>query len=152
MDGKQWSVVADLTNEKRDRPNAYLELRQPTTARYIKYEHVYVAAPNLAISDLRVFGNAGGTPPETPPKFQARRDGNDPRNAFITWEDVPGAVGYNILWGIRDDKLYQTYQVWADQRPALDLRALTLNQAYSFAIEAFNESGVSKSGKVVRLQ
>jgi hypothetical protein len=80
-----------------------------------------------------------------------RRDGNDPRNAFITWEDVPGAVGYNILWGVRDDKLYQTYQVWADQRPALELRALTLNQGYSFSIEAFNESGVSKPGPVLRI-
>ena len=26
LDGKQWDVLADLTNEKRDRPNAYLEL------------------------------------------------------------------------------------------------------------------------------
>ena len=64
--------------------------------------------------------------------MQVRRDGNEPRNAFITWEDVPGTVGYNILWGVRDDKLYQTYQVWADQRPALELRALNLGQGYSF--------------------
>jgi hypothetical protein len=60
-------------------------------------------------------------------------------------------VGYNILWGIRDDKLYQTYQVWADQRPALELRALTLGQSYSFAIEAFNGTGVSKPGAVFRI-
>jgi len=64
---------------------------------------------------------------------------------------VPGAVGYNILWGVRDEKLYQTYQVFADQRPALELRALTLTKSYSFAIEAFNESGVSKPGPVLRI-
>ena len=100
----------------------------------------------------RVCSGAGGALPETPTKLQVRRDGNDPRNAFIAWKgDDPGVVGYNILWGIRDDKLYQTYQVWADQRPALELRALTLAQGYSFAIEAFNESGVSKPSAVVRV-
>lgn len=149
---KDWSVIADLTKEKRDRPNAYLELPTAAKARYIRYEHVYVAAPNLAISDIRVFGHGLGNVPATPSDFRVRRDGNDPRNAFVTWSDVPGAVGYNILWGIRDDKLYQTYQVFADQRPALELRALTMDQRYSFAIEAFNENGVSKSSPVVRIQ
>ncbi len=152
-DGASWTTIADLTNEKRDRPNAYLELKQPITARYIKYEHAYVASPNLAISDLRVFGHGHGEPPRTPANLQVRRDGNDPRNAFISWEDVPGAVGYNILWGLtaeKGDKLYQCYQVFADQRPTLELRALNSDQPYSFAIEAFNESGVSKASKVAR--
>jgi xylan 1,4-beta-xylosidase len=150
-DGTNWSVIADLTNEERDRPNAYLELRQPVRARFVQYEHTYVASPNLSISDLRVFGHGGGELPRTPAELQVHRDDHDPRNAFITWEDVPGAVGYNILWGIRDDKLYQTYQVFADQRPALELRALTVGQEYSFAVEAFNENGVSPPGKVVRI-
>ena len=30
----------------------------------------------------------------------------DPRNAFIKWEAIPTAAGYNILWGISKDKLY----------------------------------------------
>ena len=120
--------------------------------RFIRYEHVYVASPNLAISDIRVFGHGAGEPPQTPANFQVRRDGNDTRNAFITWEDVPGAVGYNILWGIRADKLYQTYQVFADQRTALELRALTVGQDYSFAIEAFNENGVSQPSRTVSIR
>ena len=47
--------------------------------------------------------------------------------------------------------LYQIYQVFADQRPALELRALTLDQSYSFAIEAFNEDGVSPASATVRI-
>lgn len=151
-DGVAWELIADLTQEKRDRPNAYLELRQPAKARYVKYEHGYVGGPHLAISDLRVFGKAAGELPPTPRDFVVRRDGNDPRNAFITWAEVPGAVGYNILWGLRDHKLYQTYQVFAGQRPALELRALTLGQAYSFSIEAFNETGVSSRSSVVKIE
>jgi hypothetical protein len=146
-DGKAWEKIVDLTNEKRDRPNAYLELENPVLARYIKYEHVYVASPNLAISDIRVFGNGTGKTPKTPDNFSVKRD-SDPRNAFVTWKEVPGAFGYNILWGIDKEKLYQTYQVFADQPTSLEIRALSKGVSYFFAIEAFNENGVSKSSKV----
>lgn len=147
-DGKQWKKEIDLGNEKRDRPNAYLELSQPVKARYIKYEHIYVASPNLAISDIRIFGKGSGKAPKTPVKFTAVRD-SDPRNAFIKWQKVPGATGYNILWGIAKDKLYQTYQVFADQPESLEVRALTKGVSYYFAIEAFNESGVSVVSEAV---
>nr|MBA3554803.1 family 43 glycosylhydrolase [Gemmatimonadales bacterium] len=105
LDGKRWEVIADLTAERRDRPNAYIELPKPVRTRYIRYEHVYVGARNLAIGDLRVFGTARGEPPPTPPGLAARRD-QDPRNAFISWKPVRGAVGYNVLWGIAPGKLY----------------------------------------------
>jgi len=151
LDGQRWTPVADLTGEKRDRPNAYIELPQPVPARYVKYEHVYVAAPNLAISDIRVFGNGSGRPPATPARLTVRRDA-DARNAFITWRRVPAVVGYNILWGIAPTKLYQTYQVFADQGEALELRALTVGQDYYFAIEAFDEVGVSKASAPVHIR
>jgi xylan 1,4-beta-xylosidase len=148
IDRNKWILIVDLTREKRDRPNAYIELPQPVRARYVKYEHVYVASPNLAISDIRVFGNGIGKSPGTPVKLTVRRD-YDPRNAFISWQSVEGAVGYNILWGIGRNKLYQTYQVFADKGNSLELRALTVGQDYYFAIEAFNENGVSGISETV---
>lgn len=151
LDGQRWTPIADLTGEKRDRPNAYIELPQPVRTRYVKYEHVYVAGPNLAISDIRVFGNGSGRPPATPAGLTVRRDA-DPRNAFITWRRVPGVVGYNILWGIGPKKLYQTYQVFADRGETLELRALTVGQDYYFAIEAFDEIGVSKASATVHMR
>jgi hypothetical protein len=57
-----------------------------------------------------------------------------------------------VLWGIAPDKLYQTYQVWADEGTSLDLRALNLHQSYSFAIEAFNERGVSAKSEIVTVK
>jgi hypothetical protein len=147
-DRTRWQSIADLTTEKRDRPNAYIELVAPVTARYIRYDHVYVAAPNLAISDLRVFGNAPGVAPGTPRNLTVRRDA-DPRNAHIQWKKVPGVVGYNLLWGIRKDKLYQTYQVFADAGETLELRALTAGQDYYVAIESFDETGVSRPSEPV---
>ncbi|WP_369411804.1 discoidin domain-containing protein [Chryseolinea lacunae] len=148
-DGKQWDLVADLSREKkRDRPNAYVPLTMPVRARYIKYEHGYVASPNLAVSDLRIFGNGFGKPPKTPAQFTAVRDA-DPRNAFVRWQKVPGAVGYNILWGIGREKLYQTYQIFGDEPSVKEIRALSKGVSYYFAIEAFNENGVSQKSETV---
>ena len=141
-DGKQWHVIADLSRETRDRPNAYIELPQPVKARFVRYQHLHVTGPHLAISDLRIFGNGSGPAPPTPREVRVRRD-TDQRNAFVTWEPVRGAVGYNVLWGIAPDRLYQTYQVFADQPMPLEIRALTVGQGYYFALEAFNENGVS---------
>lgn len=116
--------------------------------RYIRYEHVYTGGPWLAISDFRVFGNRAGRPPGAPDGLRAMRD-PDPRNVFISWVPVPGAVGYNIRWGIRPDKLYQNYQVFADQPNPLEIRALTVGQEYFFAIESFDEVAVSRLSRVV---
>ena len=40
--------------------------RHRRRARFVRYEHIHVGAANLAISDIRVFGNGAGSPPATP--------------------------------------------------------------------------------------
>jgi len=151
-DGQAWTPAADLSRETRDRPNAYVELPSPVRARYVRYEHGQVGAAHLAVSDLRVFGHRdeGARAPAAPRDVRARRDA-DPRNALVSWAPVPGAVGYNVRWGIRPDRLYQTYQRWADQGTALELRALTAGQRYWVAVESFDEQGVSALSPAVRL-
>jgi hypothetical protein len=151
-DGQKWRTVADLTREpKRDRPNAYIELPTAAQARYVFYDHGHVGAANLAISDIRVFGNGAGPRPATPEGLTARRD-RDERNAVITWLPVPGVVGYNVRWGISPSKLYQTYQRFADQGTVLELRALTVGQAYWVAIESFDENGVSTLSSAMQIR
>jgi hypothetical protein len=142
-DGKSWKVLADLSGELRDRPNAYLELPFPVKTRFIRYEHIHVASANLAISDIRVFGRGDGPPPGVPGNLHVRRH-TDSRNATVDWDSVGGAVGYNVLWGIARDKLYQTYQVFADRPDTLEVRALGVGQGYYFAVEAFSGNGVSR--------
>ena len=151
LDGRVWKTAADLSRERRDRPNAYIELPAPVRARFVRYEHIHVGAANLAISDIRVFGNGSGPVPATPAGLTARRD-SDERNAVITWQAVPGVVGYNLRWGISPSKLYQTYQRFADQGTTLELRALTVGQAYWVAVESFDENGVSTLGAAVPIE
>jgi xylan 1,4-beta-xylosidase len=152
-DGRVWHTAADLSRSTRDRPNAYVELPTPVRARWVRYEHVHVGAANLAISDLRVFGNRddGALTSATPADVGARR-GTDARNAVVSWAPVAGAVGYNVRWGIAPDRLYETYQRWADQGPSVELRALTVGQRYWVAVESFDEQGVSVLSPPVGVQ
>jgi xylan 1,4-beta-xylosidase len=150
-DDKEWNLIVDLSIVKQDRPNRYFELEKPVNSRYIKYENVYMPTPNLAVSDIRIFGNGRGSIPDVPKNLKVVRD-KDERNTFISWDKVEGAVGYNILWGIKKDRLYQTYQVWADEKEELELRALNVGQDYYFTIEAFNENGISKVSEVVYIK
>ena len=151
LDGRKWTTVADLSRERRDRPNAYVELSRPVRARFVRYDHVHVGAAHLAISDLRVFGRGRGKAPATPTGVRAQRD-RDQRDAAITWDSVPGVVGYNVRWGISPAKLRQTYQRFADQGTTLELRALTVGQEYWVAIESFDENGVSTLSAPVQIK
>lgn len=156
MDGKRWLKLAQTDGPRRDRPNAYLELKAPAKVRYVRYVHGHVGGAHLAINDLRVFGNAEGAVPAMPGGVTAVR-GKDQRNARVTWRKVPGAMGYNVMWGIRPDRLTLTYQVFADElggdaSAKLDLRALNVGVGYYAAVEAFNETGVSKRSKAVQVR
>jgi hypothetical protein len=151
-DQKNWKLAYDLSKEtKKDRACAYVEFDQTTKARYVKYEHIYTKGPNLAISDFRVFGKGQDNAPQTPKNLTAIRD-KDQRNVIIKWDKSTNVVGYNILWGIKKDKLYQTYQVWGDSPNQQEIRALNTGVGYFFAIEAFNENGVSLLSDVIEIK
>ena len=141
VDGARWRVLVDYRNSFRDAPHNYIELDQPIEARYIRYRHHYVPGKNLAMGDIRVFGLGRGKKPATVKGFTVVREA-DERNARISWKSVKGAQGYNVLWGVALDKLYSSWMVYGDN--SLDLRALTVGQKYYFAIEAFNENGISQ--------
>jgi xylan 1,4-beta-xylosidase len=154
LDGKLWRPLAKTGAERRDRPNAYFQLPAPVRARYVRYVHGHVGAKHLAISDLRVFGDAGGAAPRAPANIAAKR--TEPRNMTVSWQRVPGAVGYNVRWGIAPDRLDLCYQVFAlpsdEGGTRLDVRALSAGVSYFVAVEAFNENGVSPLGKSVAVR
>jgi hypothetical protein len=155
-DGINWQEIAQTEPPRRDRPNAYFELDKPARARFVRYVHHHVGAANLAISDIRVFGNADGPAPPRPADVSASRHA-DERDATIRWARVPGAIGYNIRFGIRPDRLTLTHQLWADELgngPTLskELHSLNAGVPYYVAIEAFNDSGVSKLSRVVPIR
>src|SRR5206468_9982088 len=98
-------------------------------------------------------GNADG-PPLRKPQYVAAFRAPDERNAYITWMRLPGAIGYNIRFGIRPDRLTLTHQLWADELGngmtlSKQLRSLNAGVKYWIAIDAFDDSGVSNLSRVV---
>jgi hypothetical protein len=156
LDGKVWRPLARTEPPRRDRPNAYFELPRPARLRFVRYVHGHVGGAHLAISDIRIFGSAGGPVPAMPAGVSATRH-SDERDATISWARTAGAVGYNIRFGIRPDRLTLTHQLWADElgNAAMlekELRSLNVGVPYFAAVEAFNESGVSPLSSVVRVR
>ena len=156
LDGQTWQPLARPDGPRRDRPNAYIELPQPVRTRFVRFVHGHIGGANLAISDLRVFGNADGRAPSQPSAVVGRRH-QDQRDATIRWAKVPGAVGYNIRFGIRPDRLTLTHQLWADELGSgatlqKELRSLNVGVPYYVAVEAFNETGVSKLSRTVPIR
>lgn len=149
LDGTNWFTLADRSKGYKDAPNDYVQLDTPQRARYIRYRNVKVPTPYLAISDLRVFGLGEGKKPQTVKNFRVIRQA-DRRDAMLAWDEQPNCQGYNIRWGIAPDKLYSSWMVYGDN--ALFLKSLTVGQTYYFAIEAFNENGLSPLSKPVKVE
>jgi len=148
-DGKGWRTLVDRRNSFRDVPNDYVELGSPQTVRYVRYRNIHAPTPNLAISDLRVFGVGQGKAPAAVKNLTVRRH-PDRRDATITWDAQNNAQGYNVLWGIAPDKLYSSWLVY--DKNQLYMRSLTVDQTYYFAVEAFNENGISARTGVVKAE
>ncbi len=142
-DGRQWTLVVDKSDNDRDVPHDYVELRQPLRARYLRVENLHMpSGGNFCLSGLRVFGLADGPRPAPVKRFTIKRDKADPRNAMLSWTPVDGAYGYNIYYGTAPDKLYNCITV--NGSTCYDLRGLDLGTDYHFAIQALSETGTSR--------
>lgn len=144
-DGIIWKTVVDRSKSYKDAPNAYIVLNKPVLGKFIRYNNVEVPGPNLALSEIRVFGIGLGKKPEKVKDFTVKR-ATDKRDASFSWKPVKGAQGYNIRWGIAPDKLYQSWLVYDVNEHFM--RCLDHNTTYYFTIEAFNENGISELGKI----
>ena len=141
--------MVDRKNNFKDVPNDYVELGTPQTVRYIRYKNIHVPTPNLAISDLRIFGIGQGKAPAAVKNFSLiaiPTGGMHPSHGI----NNPICQGYNVLWGIAPDKLYNSWMVY--DKNSLELKSLAIDQTYYFSIEAFNENGVSERTKVVKAE
>lgn len=147
-DGINWETVVDRSDSFKDSPNAYIVLNQPVYGKFIRYRNVEVPGPNLAMSEIRVFGLGNGKKPSKVKGFLVKRE-TDRRDISFSWDAVKNAQGYNIRWGIAPDKLYQSWLVYDDNQHFM--RCLDRNTRYYFTIEAFNENGISEKTEIIKV-
>ena len=149
VDGKKWNMLMDKSNNKTDVPHDYIELQKPVMARYIKLQNVHVPTGKFAISGLRVFGKGPGAKPGMVKQLVVLRTEKDKRSAWIKWSPDENAWAWNIYYGTAPDKLYNCIMVhdvneyW--------FKAMDIEKAYYFSIEAINENGISEKTKLIKV-
>lgn len=145
--GREWFDLVDKSESFADSPNDYVEIKDPRRARYIRFENIKAPAKHLSISDLRVFGIGKGNKPDAVKQLSVFRSPNQ-TDSKLSWTRVSGAQGYNIIWGIAPDKLYNSYLVY--DKTEQEIKSLNAGQAYYFSIQAFSENGVSARSPIVK--
>lgn len=148
-DNKTWKTLADKTQSKTDVPHDYIELKTPIKARYIKLTNYKVPSGTFALAGLRVFGNGGGKVSKAVVDLKVNRNDSDRSIVNLTWEKIPGIIGYNIRYGVNKDKLYHNYQVY--DKDSLTIRSLNSLLKYYFTIDAFDENGIIRGNKIIEL-
>lgn len=144
VDGKVWFVLADKTNADSDLPHDFLLFEEGIVAQFLRITATELPYGEcFALSGLRVFGKGNGNKPDSV-KPTAVRTGD--MDASISWEKSNDAIGYNIRYGIAENKLYSSWMVYDDNK--LELPMLCKGQRYCIAVDAFNENGITEGEKI----
>ncbi len=143
QDKTTWTAVIDKRESTEDLPHDYAELDEAVEARFLRLTILHVPSGKPAVCGFRVFGVGPGDVPGPVETLTVTRSTDDPCNAKLEWSAVPGATGYNVRWGIGPEKLYNSCIIY--DATSLDLRCLNAEVDYSFAVEAFNRSGVNSA-------
>lgn len=146
IDGNSWFMLYDASMSEEDRSHPYIVLNEKYEVRYLRGAAIELPYNEVfALSGLRVFGKGNGTTPQEVAGVKAERDSNG-MDCRIQFDKADGAFGYNIRFGIAENKLYSSYLVY--DRSDVLLTTLNADQGYYFTIDSFNENGVSE-GKTV---
>jgi len=149
-DGTNWTTCVDKSQNLVDSPHDYVQLSAPVTARYVRLTNVHCpAGAKLSISGFRIFGNGMGTPPNPVEGVKASRSSADPRLATVSWSPVKDADFYIVRYGIAADKLFSNYQIY--QGTEMTLNTLNRGVPYAVAVDAVNDSGVTKGTQTIAI-
>ncbi|VYU05274.1 Glycosyl hydrolases family 43 [Paraprevotella clara] len=146
-DGVEWDILADKSHNRKDAPHEYIQLREPEQARYVRLTNVGCPTRNFSVSDFRVFGLMDKPLPQATEVMSAERNKDNRRRVRLEWAEVPDAIGYNVRFGVQPDKLFHHYIVYGD--PGVTLNVLNADLPYYFAIDSFNEAGITE-GKAIK--
>ena len=139
-------LLADKSKNENDNSHIYLQLPEKVACRYLKIRNIVVPDGNFAISGFWVFGIGNGNTPSEVNKIDVKRNPKDKRSVKLIWNKSKEATGYNISYGIDEDKMYNNYLIYKDT--TVTINSLNVNYNYYFSIESFNENGITENGIV----
>lgn len=164
-DGTSWRMLIDKSQNLKDIPHDYIELEQAVIARIARLTILHMpAGGRAAVRGLRLFGSGMAAPPEPVSDLWIERLEDD-RYAKVAWSPAAGAEGYVVRYGVAPDKLYLAVDVrgatelpveipiWKPYRSRFPWKkntflGLTGGVDYYFAIDSFNDSGITRGTKI----
>ena len=146
-DSIHWNILVDKSQNKKDVPHDYIELKTPFRTRYLKLENIHMADGKFAIAGFRIFGKRDGQKLKSADEFKISRH-QDTRDATFTWKKVEGAYAYNIYYGTDSKKLYNCIMV--HEATTRYFRGLNKDVPYYACVEAIGETGVSEKSEVIQ--
>ena len=143
-DGENFLTLKEQLADDVFESHPTFEIEEGISARYIRltvFETPYGA--QVTLSALRVFGKGIG---ELPKILSATAVRTSPLDMTVNIA-AENAVGYNVLWGHAENKLYHSYLTY---KTSQDIGALVKGQDVFVRVDAFNEVGIIK-GKTFKL-
>lgn len=122
-------------------------------ARMSAFSMISMSASGLAffykpLSDRfgrRVFGEGNAPAPAAATEVRGQR--TDAMTAKVSWQEIPGAMGCNVRFGIAPDKLYLSHMVYGKQEVLLT--GLNAGQCYWIRVDSFGEGGITEESTIV---
>ncbi len=147
-----WKMLVDKSANTQDIPHDYVILDSLVRTQFVKITNAgpMPGGGKFAVRDLRIFGYSDCNQPAVVSSFSIARSNSDKRMATLTWDKVSDAQGYIIRLGIAADKLYNNYQITNKDSTTCIIRSLNTNVTYYFAIDSYNECGVTRGTLVKR--
>ena len=147
LDGENWKILVDKTDNRSLRPHELLVLDQPAEARFIRLTNCGELAGQFSSFDLRVFGSGQGDAPQGTAITAIDRPTSNPRRMTISWAADPTAYGYLLRWGTDPDELLTSMEVYG--QTSVELGCFDGQADYWFTIDSLNENGITRGSKTV---
>ena len=144
LDGESFFVLEDKSDVSTDLSHDFLVWEDGIQVRFIRLSKMKVPyEQNPCISGMRVFGNCEGLKPSQAEYKIERTSDLDMEVQIIPKEknNVESNVGYNILWGNDEDKLYHSFLTYEEKQR---IGALVEGQSYYVRVDTFNECGITE--------
>ncbi|MBQ7059962.1 MAG: family 43 glycosylhydrolase [Firmicutes bacterium] len=150
VDGETFEIIEDKSCATTDLSHDLIVREEGLKIRYLRLYNMRVPyGQNPAVSGLRVFGLQEEDPVEKPKRaeYVLRRLDEIDMAVVIKLPEEENVTGYNILFGISEDKLYLSHMVMAGKLRAQSgvqkIGALIAGQEYFVRVDTFNEAGIT---------
>ena len=151
LDGAEYFMIEDKSKADTDLPPVLVIREEGMQVRYLRLTIVEIPYHvDPCISGLRVFGKGAGDKP-VPPKYNAVKS-EDELDLLVSIEETADAIGYNILWGHEEERLYHSYQIYRNPESVQKavkhqvekrIGALVKGKEYFVRVDSYNENGIT---------